>query len=561
MDASLSQLLDEVAAWRAEDPDPDTVAELDALVVAVHGGDEEAVARLRSAFAGPLQFGTAGLRGPMGPGPARMNRVVVSRAAAGLGHYLRDLGQSGGRVLVGHDARQRSAVFARDTAEVLAGQGFEVRLVDGPAPTPLVVFGIRHLGCVAAVVVTASHNPAADNGYKVYLGDGCQIVPPADAEIAARIADVSERALATLSRSDRWRRTDTGLDAAYINRAVSLLSSPRPTALQPGSVRPLRWVYTPLHGVGLATVRRVVAAAGLPAPAVVAGQADPDPAFPTVVFPNPEEPGALDQALALARREASDLVVAHDPDADRCAVALPGPDGWRMLRGDELGVLLGADLLARGVRGTYASTVVSSGLLGTMARAAGAPYVTTLTGFKWIGRVPGLVYGYEEALGYCTDPVAVSDKDGITTLVRVLDLAGRVAAAGRTLADLLDDVMRTHGLHATDQIAFRSDDPAVIATAMGRLRTSAPAVLEGEPVRATDLLAGDAELPPTDAIVLEGASCRVVVRPSGTEPKLKCYLEVRATAGDSADLGAARAHAARRLAGLRREVTEALGLG
>ena len=561
LDAEPQALFDEAAAWRAEDPDPHTVAELDALVIAARGGDARALAQLRQAFAGPLEFGTAGLRGPMGPGPARMNRVVVRRAADGLATYLRETGQTGHRVLIGHDARHHSDVFALDTAASLAGHGFFAVLVEGPVPTPVVVYGIRELGCVAAVVVTASHNPAADNGYKVYLGDGCQIVPPADAEIAARIADAGERALRALPRSDDWRTAPPALIDAYVARASSLLTTPRPSALDPAAPGPLRWVYTPMHGVGLATVRRVIAAAGLPDPYVVAEQAAPDPDFPTVAFPNPEEPGALDLAIALARQVEADLVVAHDPDADRCAVALPGPDGWRMLRGDELGALLGADFLARGVAGTYASSVVSSTLLARMADAAGARHVTTLTGFKWIGRVPDLAYGYEEALGYCTDPAAVSDKDGITTMVRVLDLAGRAADGGRTLADLLDDVMRTHGLHATDQLSFRSERAEVISDAMERLRTSTPTILGGEPVTATDLRAGTGGLPPTDAVVLQGRTLRVVVRPSGTEPKLKCYLEVRAAPEESVDLPTARERATVRLAALRTEVTEALGLG
>ena len=560
-DLDAQALFDEAAAWRAEDPDPHTVAQLDAWVIAARGGNTRALGQLRQAFAGPLEFGTAGLRGPMGPGPARMNRVVVRRAAAGLATYLGDTGQIGHRVLVGHDARHQSDVFALDTARSLAGHGFFAVLVEGPVPTPVVVFGIRELGCVAAVVVTASHNPAADNGYKVYLADGCQIVPPADADIAARIADAGERALWTLPRSDDWHTAPLALIDAYVARAASLVTTPRPQALDPSATRPLRWVYTPMHGVGLATVRRVVAAAGLPAPYVVAEQADPDPDFPTVAFPNPEEPGALDLAIALAREVGADLVVAHDPDADRCAVALPGPDGWRMLRGDDLGALLGADFLARGVPGTYASSVVSSTLLATMAEAAGVRHVTTLTGFKWIGRVPDLAYGYEEALGYCTDPAAVSDKDGITTMVRVLDLAGRAAERGRTLGGLVDDVMHAHGLHATDQLSFLSERSEVIGDAMERLRASTPTVLGGEPIRATDLRAGMRGLPPTDAVVLEGLTLRVVVRPSGTEPKLKCYLEVRATPEESADLAAARRRAAARLAELATEVTQVLGLG
>ncbi len=561
-----TDLFDEVAAWRADDPDPRTVAALDALVIEARGGDERALAELRSAFSGPLEFGTAGLRGPMGPGPARMNRVVVTRASAGLATYLRDTGHVGGRVLIGHDARHDSDVFALDTARTMAGYGLEVVLVDGPAPTPVVAYGIRALDCVAAVVVTASHNPAADNGYKVYLGDGSQIVPPADTEISARIADAGERALATLHRADRWRTAGPELLEGYVARAVSLIdtlpaSLGGPVSPDTTAPRQLRWVYTPMHGVGLATVRQVVAAAGLPAPHVVAEQAVPDPDFPTVAFPNPEEPGALDLALALAVDIDADLVIANDPDADRCAVAVPGPDGWRVLRGDELGVLLGADFLERGVRGTYASSVVSSTQLRTMARAAGARHVTTLTGFKWIGRVAGLAYGYEEALGYCCDPAAVADKDGITTLVRVLDLAGRLADQGRTLTDLLDRVMVTYGLHATDQIAFRSDRAEVISGAMERLRTLTPTMLGGEPLRATDLQFGSASLPPTDAVVLEGRTLRVVVRPSGTEPKLKCYLEVRASPQESVVLAAARRGAADRLAALRIEMTAALGLG
>ncbi|SDB89171.1 phosphomannomutase [Raineyella antarctica] len=559
-DRDRERLLAQATAWRAEDPDPRTVGQLDDLLVRVRDGDADALAELGGAFSGPLEFGTAGLRGPMGPGPARMNRVVVIRASAGLARYLLDTGRSAGPVLVGHDARHGSAAFARDTAATIAGHGLDVLLVDGPIPTPVVAYGIRALGCVAAVVVTASHNPAPDNGYKVYLGDGSQIVPPADARIAARIAEAGALPLATLPRSDDWRDAGPELLDGYVARAAGLVAA-LPAALSASASRRLRWVYTPMHGVGLATVRRVVRAAGLPEPAVVEAQADPDPDFPTVAFPNPEEPGALDLAMGLAREVGADLVVANDPDADRCAVAVPRPEGWRMLRGDELGALLGADLLRRGVAGTYASSVVSSTLLATMARAAGAPYVTTLTGFKWIGRVPGLVYGYEEALGYCCDPAAVADKDGITTLVRVLDLAGRLADEGRTLTDLLDDVMRTHGLHATDQLAFRSDRVEVISGAMQRLRTSMPATLGGEPLTVTDLAAGTADLPATDAVVLQGGTLRVVVRPSGTEPKLKCYLEVRSAPEASVDLEAARILAAGRLRVLRTEVAEALGLG
>lgn len=546
------------AAWRADDPDPRTAAELDALLAAARTGDAPALDELRSAFAGQLEFGTAGLRGPLGPGPARMNRVVVSRAAAGLARYLLDTGHAGGKVLIGHDARHRSGDFARDTAEIIAGHGLAAVLVEQPIPTPVIAYGIRALGCVAAVVVTASHNPATDNGYKVYLGDGSQIVPPADAEIADRIAEAGTRPVAALPRGTGWQPAEPGLLDAYVARAASLLTD----TAAPGVPRPaLRWVYTAMHGVGWATVARVLAAAGLPLPTAVAEQLQPDPDFPTLPFPNPEEPGALDLAIATATRSDADLIIANDPDADRCAIALPAPEGWRVLRGDELGALLAADLLGRGVRGTYAASVVSSTLLSTMSAAAGQPYVTTLTGFKWIGRVPGLVFGYEEAIGYCCDPAAVADKDGITTLVRVLDLAGRLAAEGRTLLDLLDEVMRTHGLHATDQWAVRTSDAAAIAAAMGRLRTAPPGDLAGEAVTVTDLARPGGALPPTDAVLLEGPTVRVVVRPSGTEPKLKCYLQVRLSAAESTDLTVARAVAARRLDRIREQIRAVLALG
>ncbi len=554
--AAEEELFERAAVWRADDPDPRTVAALDALLTAARSGDAAALDELRSAFAGPLEFGTAGLRGPLGPGPARMNRMVVARAATGLAHHLLDTGHAGGRVLIGHDARHRSADFARETAEILAGHGLEAVLVEQPIPTPVVAYGIRALGCVAAVVVTASHNPAADNGYKVYLGDGSQIIPPTDAEIAARIAEAAAVPVAALPRAGGWRPAGPGLVDAYVARAASLL-----TGSGPAATRPLRWVYTAMHGVGWATVARVLASAGLPQPTVVAEQLKPDPDFPTLPFPNPEEPGALDLALATATRTDADLVIANDPDADRCAIALPAPGGWRVLRGDELGALLAADLLGRGVSGTYAASVVSSTLLGTMAAAEGQPYVTTLTGFKWIGRVPGLVFGYEEAIGYCCDPAAVADKDGITTLVRVLDLAGRLAAEGRTLLDLLDAVMRTHGLHATDQWAVRTPDAAAIAAAMARLRSAPPGELDGEAMSVTDLARPGGPLPPTDAVLLEGPTVRVVVRPSGTEPKLKCYLQVRLSPAGSADLGVARAEAARRLDRVRAQVATVLALG
>ena len=535
-------------AWLAEDPDPDTRAELEALL---SGNDHTGLA---DRFGAKLEFGTAGLRGAIGAGPNRMNRVVVIRAAAGLCAYLKEQGLTDGPVVIGHDARHKSDVFARDTAAVVRGAGLEAVLVDRPTPTPVIAFAIRHLGAVAGVVVTASHNPPQDNGYKVYLGDGSQIVPPADAGIAAAIDAVGR--LDDVPRGDDWTVADGTLAEAYLDRVAGLVPADAP--------RELDVVYTPLHGVGRELVLAAVARAGFAAPAVVGSQAEPDPDFPTVAFPNPEEPGAIDAALELARSRDPDLVVANDPDADRCAVAVPDPSatgGWRMLRGDELGALLGDFLLGSRPAGVAACSIVSSSLLAKIASSYDVEFTDTLTGFKWIGRVPGLVYGYEEALGYCVDPEAVKDKDGISTLIRVLELAARAKADGRTLLDLLDDLARRFGLHATDQLSVRVDDLALIADAMRRLRETPPATLGGLAVsRIDDLNEGLGGLPPTDGLryhLADGA--RVVIRPSGTEPKLKCYLEVVVPV-PADDLHTAREHATKTLATLKSDLTQTLAL-
>ncbi|WP_328523804.1 phospho-sugar mutase [Kribbella sp. NBC_00359] len=534
-------------AWLSEDPDPDTRAELRQLLEA---GD---TAELADRFAGTLEFGTAGLRGAVGAGPNRMNRVVVIRAAAGLCAYLKGKGLTNGPVLIGYDARHKSDVFARDTAAVVRGAGLDAVLLDRPTPTPVIAFGIRHLKAVAGVVVTASHNPPQDNGYKVYLGDGSQIVPPADAEIAAAIAGVGP--LDSVPRGKDWQTTGDDLLNAYLDRIAELVPVDAP--------RDLSVAYTPLHGVGRLLVEGAVARAGFAVPAVVASQADPDPDFPTVSFPNPEEPGAIDAALELARSMNADIAVANDPDADRCAVAIPDASaeaGWRMLRGDELGALLGEFLLSARPDGVAACSIVSSSLLGKIAASYGVRYVETLTGFKWIGRVPDLVFGYEEALGYCVDPAAVKDKDGISTLVRVLQLAARAKSEGRTLQDLLDDLAVKYGLHATDQLSARVEDLSLIKTAMDRLRATAPASLGAYTVeRIDDLGQGSESLPPTDGLrytLSDGA--RVVVRPSGTEPKLKCYLEVVVPV--TTDVAAARTQAAVALAGIKADLATAAGI-
>ncbi|MEV8373716.1 phospho-sugar mutase [Kribbella sp. NPDC056861] len=547
-DAALPRLA--AQAWLAEDPDPDTRAELQALLDA----GPEADAELADRFAGTLEFGTAGLRGAVGAGSNRMNRVVVIRAAAGLAAYLKANGLTDGPVLIGYDARHKSDVFAQDTAAVIRGAGLDAVLLDRPAPTPVVAFGIRHLKAVAGVVVTASHNPPQDNGYKVYLGDGSQIVPPADSEIAAAIDAVGP--IASVPRGDDWQTAGDDLLNAYLDRIATLVPADAP--------RDLKVAYTPLHGVGRLLVEAAVERAGFEVLDVVASQADPDPDFPTVSFPNPEEPGAIDAALELARSVEADIAVANDPDADRCAVAVPdagAEGGWRMLRGDELGALLGEFLLSSRPTGVAACSIVSSSLLGKIAAAYGVGYVDTLTGFKWIGRVPELVFGYEEALGYCVDPEAVKDKDGVSTLVRVLQLAAAAKADGRTLLDLLDDLAKKYGLHATDQLAARVDDLSLIAAAMDRLRATPPTSLGGHSVDVVeDLSEGSEALPPTDGLrytLSEGA--RVVVRPSGTEPKIKCYLEVVIpVAGD--DVAAARAQAATELAAIKVDLAAAAGI-
>ncbi|GAA1660850.1 phospho-sugar mutase [Kribbella alba] len=538
-------------AWLSEDPDPDTRAELQQLLAS---DTPEAATELADRFAGKLEFGTAGLRGAVGAGPNRMNRVVVIRAAAGLCAYLKANGLTDGAVLIGYDARHKSDVFAQDTAAVVRGAGLDAVLLDRPTPTPVVAFGIRHLKAVAGVVVTASHNPPQDNGYKVYLGDGSQIVPPADIEIAAAIDAVGP--LASVPRADDWQTTGDDLLGAYLDRIATLVPADAP--------RSLNAAYTPLHGVGRALVEEAVQRAGFAVPAVVASQADPDPDFPTVSFPNPEEPGAIDAALELARSEGADLAVANDPDADRCAVAVPDPaaeGGWRMLRGDELGGLLGEFLLSSRPDGVAACSIVSSSLLSKIAAAYGVRYVDTLTGFKWIGRVPDLVFGYEEALGYCVDPAAVKDKDGVSTLVRVLQLAARAKADGRTLLELLDDLAKKYGLHATDQLSARVEDLSLIAAAMDRLRATPPTSLGGHEVeQVDDLSEGSEQLPPTDGLRYHlSAGARVVVRPSGTEPKLKCYLEVVIPVAGG-DVAAARAQAAAELAAIKKDLAVAAGI-
>ncbi|MBM9459407.1 phospho-sugar mutase [Nocardioides sp. zg-536] len=550
-------LIARALAWRAEDPDEQTAVELSGIISAVQADDAAALVDLADRFDGTLQFGTAGLRGALGAGPNRMNRVVVIRAAAGLASYLRDNGaEAGASVVIGYDARHNSDVFAHDTAEVMAGAGLRPLLLPRPLPTPLLAFAIRQLGCVAGVMVTASHNPPQDNGYKVYLGDGSQIVPPADTEIAARIAAVGP--LATVPRAPLGSTGGRVLDEDIVDTYLDTVAG-----IAEDGPRDLDIVYTPLHGVGSSSLQQVLETAGFSAPRLVAEQDQPDPDFPTVAFPNPEEPGAIDRAVALAEAAGADIVIANDPDADRCAAAVPDPavGGWRMLRGDEVGALLANHLLRTGRTGVYATSIVSSSLLGRLAAAHGQPYAETLTGFKWIGRLPDLAFGYEEALGYCVDPEHVADKDGISAALVLCEVAAAAKAAGRTLLDELDDIAVAHGLHATDQLSVRVSDLGEIAAAMARLRATPPTSLGGaDVVAADDLATGSAGLPPTDALRYRTADGgRVIVRPSGTEPKLKCYLEVVAPVREG-DVAAARAEAATSLVALRTDIAAAAGI-
>jgi phosphomannomutase len=481
-----------------------------------------------------------------------MIAAVVARAAAGLGRWLVERGHGGGGVVIGYDARRRSDEFARLSAEVLAGAGFAVQLLPRQLPTPVLSFAVRHLGCAAGIMVTASHNPPQDNGYKVYLGDGAQLVPPADREIEAAIAAVES--VRALPRSDDWVTLGDDVEADYVAAVVRAVDR---GAVPAAARSELTVAYTAMHGVGAATTRAVFAAAGLAPPVAVPEQDEPDPAFPTVAFPNPEEPGATDLLEALAARIGADVAIAEDPDADRCAVVC----GDRQLTGDEVGALLADWLLRSGVRGTYAASLVSGSLLSVLAGAHGVPFAETPTGFKWIMRAgtpaAPLVFGYEEALGYAVAPSVARDKDGISAALAVALLAAELAQDGRTLLDRLDELAVEHGLFVTGQLSVRVEDLSLIGAAMQRLRAQPPTRLLGREVGFADLRD---EEPAVDAVRLLGDGVRVIVRPSGTEPKLKAYLETVVPVHDDAGVLAARGRGEEELEQLRAEMSAALGL-
>jgi phosphomannomutase len=556
----LEPLAERVERWIADDPDGAARDELRALLEARE--HDELAAR----FAHGLSFGTAGLRGRLGAGPSRMNVATVRAAVAGLALHLRERvpGAAGAGVVVGHDARHGSARFAAEAAAVLSGAGLRTLRLPPLAPTPLLAFAVRELGCAAGVMVTASHNPPQDNGVKVYLGDGAQIAPPADEQIAGAIARVG--ALRDVPLGDGGEALGDEVAEAYLQAIVA--------ALPAAPERDVRIAYTPLQGVGAPLCLAAFARAGFAAPHVVAAQAEPDPDFSTMRRPNPEEPGTLDLGLAEAARVQADLLLANDPDADRLAVAIPAAGGWRVLRGDEVGVLLADFRLEHArdpARALLVTTVASSTLLGRLAAEAGAGFALTLTGFKWIMRAVAeapdreLLLGYEEALGFAVSDV-VRDKDGISAALVVAQLAAQERRAGRTLADRLDAISSRVGLHLTDQVTVElegADGPRRAARIMAALRADPPWTLLGRPVAGVDdLQAGVRRRPDgreerldgprADVVVIEGEAARVVVRPSGTEPKLKAYLEV---VDERADHEAARGALAR----LRAEVEAALG--
>ena len=510
-------LITEVQAWIAEDPDPTTAAQLQKWL------DEHNESELRKSFAGFLQFGTAGLRGPIRPGPSGMNRAVVARTAAGIAAYMKERNLSS--VVIGRDARYGSEDYTIETAEIMSGAGMKVFILPRPLPTPVLAFATVELGCDVGIMVTASHNPPQDNGYKVYLGGtvdgidyrGSQIVSPTDTSIAQKIDEITS--LKSQPRGTEWTVLGEEVIEKYIKQTSSLASNP-------GT---LRIVYSAMHGVGTETLQRVFHKAGFLSPILVESQALPDPDFPTVAFPNPEEPGAIDLSLETAKAFDADLVIANDPDADRCAAAVNDPEaGWRMLRGDELGAIFAESIARKKGSGKFANSIVSSSIVKKIAEHHKIEFNETLTGFKWISKIKGLTFGYEEALGYAVDPGTVNDKDGISAAIELAQIATDLAAEGKTLLDLLDEIWSRHGFHATEQISIRLTDLSKVAVILGGLRNNPPQEIAGRAVTSIDDLALPTDgLPPTDGLrIWLAGGVRIIIRPSGTEAKMKCYIEV-----------------------------------
>lgn len=511
------QLRTEVEEWIADDPDSSTAAQLQSWL------DSDNQAELKKHFNGFLQFGTAGLRGPIGPGPSCMNRAVVGRAAAGIAAYMKERGMT--KVVVGRDARYGSEDFTRETAEIMSGAGMQVFVLPRPLPTPVLAYATLALKCDVGIMVTASHNPPQDNGYKVYIGptaDGInyaasQIINPTDGFIAKEIDAITS--LKSQPRGSQWTTLDDAIVEEYIERTAKL-------APRPGDIK---IVYTAMHGVGTETVARVFNKAGFANLILVDEQCTPDPDFPTVAFPNPEEPGAIDLALKKARDFGADLVIANDPDADRCAAAINDPKvGWRMLRGDELGVILGEWIARSKPRGTFGNSIVSSSALRKISAHYGIDFKEVLTGFKWLAKIEDLAFGYEEAIGYSVDSETVNDKDGVSAAIFLAQVAMDLKRDGLTLSNLLDEVWERHGFHGTEQISIRVSDMSAITKLLAGLRQNPPREIAGRAVESIDDLATPKDgLPPTDGLrIWLAGGVRIIVRPSGTEAKMKCYIEV-----------------------------------
>lgn len=540
-----SDLIARVQSWIAQDPDPITKSQLAEILLAAES-DHTALSELQDAFSAPLEFGTAGLRGALGAGSNRMNRVTVLQAASGLAQYLVQEGHAGQKVIIGFDARYNSEIFANDTALVMAGAGLKPIVFPYVVPTPVLAFAIRQQNACAGVMVTASHNPPQDNGYKVYLGDGRQIVSPVDEQISSLIKSVSD--VREIMQVDTGTIVSNDVINSYLAQTSQLIVSGPTSESQRKS---LTSVYTAMHGVGWKTLRSAFDDSGFLEPIAVPEQRDPDPAFPTVAFPNPEEKGALDIAIALAKKHSVDVLLANDPDADRFAAAVPNAKGeWVTLRGDQIGTLIGwwmierANLVGSKLFGTFANSIVSSMLLESIAKSAGLKYESTLTGFKWVSRVNNLVFGYEEALGYCVDPQNVSDKDGISAAAMFMELMAHLKSRDSTIWQVLDELALVHGLHVTNQVSIRVTSSEQVAKTMLGIRSNPPKQLgELEVIGTDDLAIGFGDLPKTDALVIhlsgrnEIEKARVIIRPSGTEPKIKCYLEVVVR---SEDLGIAQ---------------------
>jgi len=524
-------VIEQARDWLANDPHEETQHELRVLIERAGQMDPTAIAELHDCFNGTLQFGTAGLRGRLGPGPNRMNLVVVARAAAGLATYLnnQETHQPGATtsVVIGYDARHNSELFAKVSAQILSGAGITPLLFPQTVPTPVLAFAIRYLNANAGVMVTASHNPARDNGYKVYLGSGSQIIPPADIHIAQYIEQVTALGpVRDLPHGETWTTLDHSTEQAYLTHTAQLVDK------KISGSTDLKTVYTAMHGVGGNLFMALTKEAGFPEPIKVAKQFKPDSTFPTVAFPNPEEPGAIDLSIETAIAHGADLVIANDPDADRCAVAIPTATDkahWRMLHGDEVGALLASWIAHQSptTSGVMAQSIVSSTILKAIAEQGGFDYQQTLTGFKWIGPIPGLIFGYEEALGYCVDPQNVKDKDGLSAALKIMELAAHLKSRGQTLQSELDRIAMQVGVYATDQVSVRVSDLSKIPEIMRRLRATPPAEIAGASViEFIDLAIGTAHLPPTDGLLFNlGGGGRVIVRPSGTEPKVKVYLQ------------------------------------